>query len=188
MKIDRRTIKTRHLIKRAFTDIVHEKPINKITVKEIANLAGVNRSTFYQHFKDVYEVHEAVLEDFATEFIRLFRERGYQYHKEDTERSLRGLINYMQDNEKIFKILVRHDESVLVDKMSRKLIYYAKESKYEGYVRNPEQFVCAVYFLMHGIIGLLKKWFDQELNYSLAEVGNLIYTFIINGFVLKNQH
>ena len=46
--------------KQAFVDtlcqLVCKKPIAKVTVKEIADKAGYNRSTFYQYFRDVYDL------------------------------------------------------------------------------------------------------------------------------------
>lgn len=50
------TAKTKQNLVTAFCDLYMEKPINKITIKEIAARAGYNRSTFYQYFDDVYDV------------------------------------------------------------------------------------------------------------------------------------
>lgn len=47
---------------RAVFGIMHDehKPIGKITVREVCEKAGINRSTFYAHYKDVYDVGESV--------------------------------------------------------------------------------------------------------------------------------
>ena len=48
-KIDRRAIKTKKAICNAFSQLLAEKAIHKITVQEIADKADINRVTFYKH-------------------------------------------------------------------------------------------------------------------------------------------
>lgn len=50
------TAKTKYALVSVFCDMYMEKPIDKITIKEITSRAGYNRSTFYQYFTDVYDV------------------------------------------------------------------------------------------------------------------------------------
>lgn len=54
------------IIRAAFEVLVDgKKPINKITVREICERAGVNRSTFYAHYLDVYDLFERVEQQMA---------------------------------------------------------------------------------------------------------------------------
>jgi Transcriptional regulator len=50
------TEKTRQSFIGVFCELYGQKPIEKITVREIANKSGYNRSTFYQYFTDVYDL------------------------------------------------------------------------------------------------------------------------------------
>ena len=52
------TTLTKREILRAFSDLASEKPVDKITVKEITDLCQISRNTFYYHYQDVYEVLE----------------------------------------------------------------------------------------------------------------------------------
>ena len=42
---------TKEIIAKTFTELLDEKPMSKITVKDIVERCGVNRNTFYYHFK-----------------------------------------------------------------------------------------------------------------------------------------
>ena len=55
-RIDPRVKRTRELIVRAFEELVMEKGHRGLTVQEIAERATVNRATFYDHFRDQYEL------------------------------------------------------------------------------------------------------------------------------------
>src|SRR5699024_420372 len=53
-----RTEETRKNLIEAFWELYREKPLMKITVKEITDKAGYNRGTFYTYFSDVYHVQD----------------------------------------------------------------------------------------------------------------------------------
>lgn len=56
--MDLRTQKTQKSIADAFYRLRAHKPLEKITVRELCREAPVNRSTFYAHYKDVYDLSE----------------------------------------------------------------------------------------------------------------------------------
>lgn len=61
--MDPRKRYTLTVIKNAAIDSLQEKTINKITVGEICSAAGVNRSTFYRYFSDVFQLKEELEND-----------------------------------------------------------------------------------------------------------------------------
>ena len=68
-KSDARVRYTQHALKRALLTLLKEKSVNKITVKEVCELAELNRATFYSHYSDCFALLEAIenelLEAFA---------------------------------------------------------------------------------------------------------------------------
>lgn len=47
---------TREAIKKAFIGLLEEKSLNKITIEDITSRVGINRQTFYYHFKDILDL------------------------------------------------------------------------------------------------------------------------------------
>ncbi|KHD34888.1 AcrR family transcriptional regulator [Clostridium acetobutylicum] len=71
-KVDLRIIKTRTNIKNTFIDLLFEKEFNEITIQNILDKALINRSTFYNHYSDKYELAEQLVDEIlksATLFI-----------------------------------------------------------------------------------------------------------------------
>ena len=64
---DRRVRRTRAQLRTAFTSLMAEKPINQITVRELADRADVNRGTFYTHYRDIYDMLEQVEQELLDE-------------------------------------------------------------------------------------------------------------------------
>lgn len=60
--MDLRTKKTLRSINNAFTELRSKKPLSKITVKELTELAEISKPTFYLHYSDIYDLSDK-LED-----------------------------------------------------------------------------------------------------------------------------
>ena len=55
---------TKYALENSLKKLLAQKPLNKITVSDITEDCGINRMTFYYHFKDIYDLVEwACLED-----------------------------------------------------------------------------------------------------------------------------
>ena len=52
---------TRQIILHTLTELMNEKPLYKITVKDIVERCGVNRNTFYYHSRDIPDAAEAMV-------------------------------------------------------------------------------------------------------------------------------
>src|SRR5689334_20337710 len=56
---DRRVRRTQAALQCALIEFVQQPALSQITVADVAEQAGVNRSTFYAHYRDVHELAEA---------------------------------------------------------------------------------------------------------------------------------
>ena len=55
---------TKRALEQSLKNLLLKKPLNKITINDIAEDCGINRMTFYYHFKDIYDLVEwSCLED-----------------------------------------------------------------------------------------------------------------------------
>ena len=62
-KSDLRVTKTRRLIKATFLELVQAKPVQKITVTELAKRAEISKGTFYLHYLDIYDLYNQMVEE-----------------------------------------------------------------------------------------------------------------------------
>lgn len=71
---DKRVRRTQAAIKSSFLELAAQKPFTEITVKEIMQLAKVNRATFYAHFSNIEELACAVELDYARQLTSQYEE------------------------------------------------------------------------------------------------------------------
>ena len=73
------------------------KDLDKITISDITNDCGINRQTFYYHFKDIYDLLEWI---FANEVVK-------KIEKETTiknwQENFKYVLDYMLENKKFYQ-------------------------------------------------------------------------------------
>ncbi|PWM39549.1 MAG: TetR/AcrR family transcriptional regulator [Clostridiales bacterium] len=190
-KNDHRTRVTRLLIRRAFTELLGQKPIQSISIKELCEKAGINRGTFYTHYSDIYDLLEKMEQDMM----------------EDFQKALEPLLNTAQDDitplkitTGIFQCLKENADLCTVtlgpygDKeFAAKLINYGRErcietysSYFKGATHKQLEFFYA--FISSGCIGLLQKWLSEGMNSSVEEIAKMSEDIMMYGIgFLKKQ-
>ena len=77
MKVDARVRYTKMRIREAFFQCLKEKPINRITVKELCDIAEINRATFYTHYNDPFDLMEKLEEETLSAIRELLDEQPF---------------------------------------------------------------------------------------------------------------
>ena len=68
--MDLRTERTRQSIKNAFFELRKQKPLEKISVKELAELAYINKATFYTHYHDIFDLADQLEDEFFDSVLK----------------------------------------------------------------------------------------------------------------------
>ncbi|MBR6428779.1 MAG: TetR/AcrR family transcriptional regulator [Clostridia bacterium] len=101
-KTDARVRYTKRAVKEAFLSLLREKPINKITVKEVCGLAEINRATFYSHYSDCYALMESIEQELLGAFTQaLGLLRGF-----DSGMLIEAIYRMVEHNENACRVLI----------------------------------------------------------------------------------
>ena len=149
---------TKESLGAALKQMMHVKPIGKITVKDLVEICGVNRQTFYYHFDDVYDLLEWVFEEDANRVLP--REVVYEHWKED----VMIFMDYLQENS-TFTLNVYNSNSrlymlrYLEEKMETCIRSFAVIVSEEQNI-DRQDFEFAVKFYAKCAIGFIAHWLD----------------------------
>ena len=69
--VDRRVRKTRRQLRECLITLLKEKKVQDITVRELTDMADLNRGTFYLHYKDVFDLLEKTEAELQEDFNQL---------------------------------------------------------------------------------------------------------------------
>ncbi len=107
--MDMRVERTRRNIINAFLKLRAGKPLEKITVKELADIAEINKSTFYLHYHDIYDLSESLEREVVRSTLNSIE------HTEEVLRDNKLFIRELADafvvNEQLIKILFEGSRS-----------------------------------------------------------------------------
>lgn len=149
---------TKEAFASALKQVMSVKPINKITVKDLVEICGVNRQTFYYHFDDVYDLLEWVFEEDAK---RALPKEIIQDH---WRRDVMVFFEYLYEN-KVFALNVFNSNSraymlrFLKQRLQECIRGFAAIVS-EGWNIDRQDFDFVVEFYSNGVIGLVSQWMD----------------------------
>lgn len=116
-KTDLRVIKTRANIKNTFIELLLKKDFTDITVQNILDQALINRSTFYKHYSDKYELAEQLIDEIMKKATVFITERFSNMKDDELFSIIYKAYEYVCDNKKIILALwkIRTDKLHLYD-------------------------------------------------------------------------
>lgn len=102
---DLRFVKNKHALQRAFIDLTLEKKSSRITVKDLAEKANVNRMTFYAHYDTVEDVLLEIVDEMTAELISIQNEKSAF----DVEGLLTKATAMMEAEIGFYKLIAQND-------------------------------------------------------------------------------
>lgn len=121
-KNDARVRYTRLTLKESFLTLLKQKPANKITVKEVCELAGLNRATFYAHYSDCFDL----LESIEQELLEAFKESLKLEDSFDVTALIEAIYAMVERHEEACQVLIFQGASPSV--LQRMIDFARKES------------------------------------------------------------
>ena len=194
MNMDLRVIRTKEAIRNALVELIEEKGLEALTVKDITTKAKINRGTFYIHYQDKYDLLSKCEEELMQEMA---------------DRILKNVPNLMNADQRtnapitiplpaivsIFEYLERNSgfmKAVLGPKGD--LSFQTKLKKFVGKTlfdsnKNPlikqENFLVPAEYLVSYIssahIGVIQQWLNSERRESPQEMARILSTMTLNG-------
>lgn len=93
--VDRRVVRTKKAIKTAYLSLMEEKDISDITISELTRKAGINRRTFYTHYRSAGEI----IDELESDMVSILGEIVLKVDVNDIRQSISNI--FLQLNEMI---------------------------------------------------------------------------------------
>ena len=189
MEIDERVSKdlrvriTHRMLIDAFLQLRTEKPLRKITVRELCERAGVGRGTFYAHFLDVYDLNEKLETYLLQEFTETLKETLQQSDAmASVRRVCRTVFALLEKNERVCRLLLSADNAEGVARfveMGRQMCmeYYAKYFSHAS----PEKVAHFYRFVSSGCIACLQARLAADDRAPVEKFANEMSEIILKG-------
>lgn len=162
--------KTRDAIKRAFAEVLQEKQeLRFVTVKEIVQKAQITRSSFYNHYDNIYDVAK----DFQEEILDVLVYNDKKVVTSDDLFSyIHAVTQFLKEHEDMYSRILSSSETFVFMERLNKLIKQ-KLLDLLKYQDDKEKGLKATFFT-DGTINLVIRYFRHETSYTLEDIGEFI--------------
>ncbi len=168
------------ITKRALEDslkkLLLKKPLNKITINDITEECGVNRMTFYYHFKDIYDLVEWACVEDASKALQ--NDKTY-----DTwEQGFIRIFNAVKENKpfimNVYRCVSREQVERYLTPLVDNLLMGVVEEQSAGLIIREEdkKFVAKLYSYI--FIGIMLEWISADMRGEPEVIVNKLATAI----------
>lgn len=166
--------KTQRAIMESFVRLLNQRPLDKITVKDIVQDCGISRNTFYYHFQDIYDLLQAtfsaVLDNVLSEDLTTWQE------------SLMACTRFALENRRALYHVYRSANRDQLDRYLNRIAGQSMEKliRYQAQGINiaDEDIRYLTLFYKHAIVGILLEWLENDMKadveHAISRMGVLL--------------
>jgi len=185
-KIDRRVKYTKMVLRQSLLELMKDKNINKISVKDICDLADINRGTFYSHYADPFDLLHQIEEELFVK-ISASLKRHSERNREDKISGTRGaileIIECIAENSDICRVLLSENGDPA---FMERVMYIGRDGCIADWAdeigeNNVEIAEFLYSFAAFGSISLIKEWFLDGMRLPPEEIARIVDQIIYRG-------
>lgn len=175
---------------KAFLELLEQKDFSYITVKEICEKAGVNRSTFYLHYETI--------DDLLTESVEYMNEQLLVYMNQNPERFiermkdcplsdlylvtpeyLKPYLCYIREYRRLFYTAVKNAKALRLDESYNKMFHFVFTPILERYKVSPKNRQYIMSFYIHGLMAIIAEWLKEDCKDTIDNIISVIQQCVI---------
>ncbi len=177
---------TASLMNQALLALFEKKDIDFISITEITQKAGVNRSTFYLHYDNIYELLEETLENLNKDFLSSFSEQAlFDIKSTDnafliTEEYLIPYLNFCKKNKRILKLVHQKPQLFQTERIYKQMYNTILYPAVSLFLKDETQRIYNLEFFTQGIVGIIHKWIELDCNTEIDDLIDIIKNCVKN--------
>lgn len=167
---------TRQIILHTLTELMNEKPLTKITVKDIVERCGVNRNTFYYHFRDIPDAVEAMVKEELNDILK------DQKVPESVSDCMEILVNAVQKNKKamihLYRSIQRDVFADYLDHAAERVVEELINRAVGDFEMDQEDRHLISRYYKCVFVGVILDWLRHDMDYDiLSDMHKLEYIY-----------
>ncbi len=169
----------------ALIALLEVKDLEYITVKEICEKAGVNRSTFYLHYETVADLANEAMENVNKRFLACFSQSEADFVGKIKSKRLDDLVlitrdylipylRFIRENKKVYRASFRNPNEMQANTRYRSLKKYILEPILEKFQVPEIRWQYYIAYYIEGIAAIIKEWLNNDCQDPAETIANII--------------
>lgn len=173
-KDDLRVQRTRKALQIAFAELLNEKELQHITVRELAERAKVHRATFYSHFQDIYALYDDIENQTIEQFTNIMEHTPTHSYDE----IYHVLIEFLLENRAFIHIIFDRSKnnnfhkriaSIIEDRYLQIWLYESPDTLIDDKVRY------LITYHINGCLSIIERWAQNNFNEDKAQIYQMLH-------------
>lgn len=183
MKNDRRTRRTKKLLKNAFIELLLQKKITELSIKELCEQADINRGTFYLHYTDIYDLKRELEDEILNQLESLILNHPSLQSSEDSYLLFLDMFQLAQENAALLTAFMGNNGDIsFLNKMQ--LLFRDRYLEILLPGKKPANTIELEYsynFMASGFTSLVESWLTAKNQLSPEEMAVLMNKIVYDG-------
>lgn len=173
----------------AFLELIARKDFAYITVKEICEKAGVNRSTFYLHYETVDDLLEESTQRILEQFKRSMPQDTVEFMEKLPSRPLEELylitpeylipyLNYVKENRRVFRVSMEKASVLKLEDAYGELFRHVLSPILARFGVPAEERRYIMSFYINGLIAIVNDWLREDCALPVEQVVSIMQTCV----------
>lgn len=172
---NRRIKMTKFLLQQSLIELMHDKSIHEITVKELCEKADINRSTFYKHYETVYLLYSEILANVNRDISQIIGEMKTE-NLLYSHKTMEKILDYIYERKELFLVLLSNNSNIGIgESIINATDRFLDKEKTSEFSRYCTQFVTA------GMTSIVWMWLNDENRHTSHDIAVLLYTLLGHG-------
>ncbi len=174
-KTDRRVKYTKMVLRESLTKLMQEKPVSRITIKELCEDADINRATFYSHYNDQFDLLKKMEQEIIDDINSYLDSISFVTNNSYALEVMTKIFEYIKENAQICRVLLGTNGDIEFQKDIMMIVQtrFIAEQKTKKII--DEKIVEYVFtFAATGSIGMIQKWLSEDSNIPPADMAKLV--------------
>lgn len=167
---DRRVIYTKKILRSSLMKLMQEKPIGRISVTELCSTAGVNRGTFYSHYRQPEDVMHQIEDDIIAEIENVLG------NETDMLSVHRNILQMLENNRGACRVLFGENGDPECVKRVLAVSHKYFNDKWQSVLNLSDDMMGYMHsFIFAGTVQVLREWLMNENPCSANEMADILY-------------
>lgn len=181
-KPDRRVLKTKRAIRNALAQLLVEKELDEITVKDVADTADINRKTFYNYYTGINQVIDEIESGIVFTFDQAIREVGARRDIKNPYVGFEKITAILNQDLDFYSHLFRMRGNL---SLSYKITTLLKKKILESFLQehscDPQEAEIFVEYAVWGMMAVYESWFNSQRSTPLEEISQKLSVVCVYG-------
>ena len=175
-----KAIKTKNQISKALIELLNNKPLDLITIKELAKKAEISRTAFYNNFNNLDDVLKYI---YQRAHKQIFKEKYSQLEYVYSDEHILDMISFFDKNSKLLLVLIKWNLIELIAKYNTEIVLGYTQHYKNKFIREHAFYFISYY---HGsLFNICTYWITNGKQESIETLLKIIKEFEKIKFIQK---